>query len=126
MKLILTVAPLVAILATSCQKNTPKVATLPPVVQKKQVASKPSSSTKTKTKTRKYRSSSSSSTARKKKPVSTATATTISKPDPVDPLKADPVQITPLNEIPKFKVPENIQPKVTDGINQGLFIELKW
>ena len=31
-----------------------------------------------------------------------------------------------ITEIPRFEVPENIQPKMSDGINQAEFIELKW
>ncbi|MEM9283736.1 MAG: hypothetical protein AAGA96_18085 [Verrucomicrobiota bacterium] len=48
-----------------------------------------------------------------------------SKPDvpAVEPL--DTTDVEPL-EIPKFEVPDNIQPKISDGIDQSEFIELKW
>ena len=126
MKTLLQTAPLVVLLATSCAKKQPTVATLPPVVK-----SKPAVSTKPKAKAksnRTYRKSTASSSTKKKKSTG-STATTISKNEPVNPLIPDPVKVVPQpEEVPTFNVPENIQPKstVNDGINQGLFIELKW
>jgi hypothetical protein len=46
--------------------------------------------------------------------------------DEIRPLDPDPVNIAPKKKVPRYDVPENVQPKVSDGINQGLFIELKW
>ena len=117
MKIIQIGIPLVAVLVSSCQQSRPPVATLPPVVEKQVV----SNSTKPKTKKRSYRKPTSSTQT---KP--TATATTIAKEEPVNPLIPDPTNLTPLNSVPKFPVPDNIQPKIQDGINQGVFLELKW
>lgn len=116
MKIIQIGIPLVAVLVSSCQQSRPPVATLPPVVEKKQVVSN-----STKTKKRSYRKPTSSTQT---KP--TATATTIAKEEPLNPLIPDPTNLTPLNSVPKFPVPDNIQPKIQDGINQGVFLELKW
>lgn len=44
----------------------------------------------------------------------------------ISPLTPDPTNTLNKTEIPKFEVPENIQPKVADGIDQGAFIELRW
>ncbi|MGJ8724011.1 MAG: hypothetical protein ACSHYB_05600 [Roseibacillus sp.] len=119
MKKLLSVIPLVAFLGTSCQQNTPTVKTLPPVVEKKAptVVSKP--------KKRTYRPK--KTTKPKTTPTSTPTPTpTTPKEKAFDPLTPDPTQVTQIAEIPRFEVPENIQPNVTDGINQAEFIELKW
>lgn len=114
-KLLLPIVPLAALLTASCQQNSAPVRTLPPVVEQRPVAvSKPK-----KRSTRTYRSSNTS------KPKIDATATTITKEE-INPLDADPTKVTPVVEIPRFEVPENVQPKVSDGINQAEFIELKW
>jgi len=101
-----------AIFAVSCQKNTVQPQTLPPVVQKASEPSKP-----------KYK-------PKKKKPTSSAIKPKVKeeiKPLVVDPTIPDPSKVTPtVTDIPRFEVPENIQPKVADGINLGEFIELKW
>lgn len=116
MNKLLPVIPLTAFLAASCQHNSkPVVQTLPPVVEQKKapaVASKPKKGT--------YRKQATT------KPSSTSTATTLSTEPTVDPLAADPLSVLPGNEVPSFDVPLNVQPKVADGINQGIFIELKW
>ena len=123
MKNLLSVIPLVAFLGASCQQNKPPVVeTLPPVVQKapvKKVASKPKTRKKS---TRTYRKPTPS------KPKTTSSPAIVKKEEKkVDPLLPDPVNVTPqVAEIPRFEVPENIQPSVTDGINQAEFIELKW
>jgi hypothetical protein len=44
----------------------------------------------------------------------------------IRPLTPDPVNTMPEKKVPRYNVPENVQPKVPDGINQGEFIELKW
>jgi hypothetical protein len=112
-KLLLPVIPLAAILASSCQQNSTAVETLPPVVEKRPAEVKPKKRT-----TRSYKKPS--------KPKKESTATTIAKKEEINPLAADPVKINPIDEIPRFEVPENVQPKVSDGINQAEFIELKW
>lgn len=113
MKKLLFVVPFLAFLVTSCQQNTPVAKTLPPVVEKRPVVSKP--------KKRSYRSTKPST------PKIDSTATTSSEESAINPLAADPLKVTPeVPDIPRFEVPENVQPKVSDGINQGEFIELKW
>ena len=145
MKKLLTALPLVVLVATSCSKNTPAVAeALPPVVQKKETkvakttptkkksyrkstASKPKSKPKSKSTTRsvakkttKPKTSSSSSSSSSKPTVTTT------KKETVSPLIPDPARVAQVTEIPVFKVPDNIQPSIPDGINQAEFIELKW
>lgn len=112
MKKLLSAIPLVAFLATSCQQNTPVAETLPPVVKKAPtVTSKP--------KKRNYRSNRPSSKP-KVDPV------LVKKEETIDPLTPDPTSVVQVAEIPRFEVPDNLQPKVSDGINQAEFIELKW
>ena len=120
MNKLLPTIPLAAFLATSCQQSKPTVQTLPPVVKKAPtVAAKP--------KKRSYRTSTSPSPSpSSSSTVTTATATTLSTEPTADPLVADPLAVVPVSEIPSFDVPLNVQPKVADGINQGIFIELKW
>lgn len=111
-KTLLPVLPLAVIMASSCQQNSTALNTLPPVVEKRPAAvSKP-----------KKKSNRSTSTS---KPASETTSTDLAAND-LNPLQADPAQVTPFNDIPRFEVPENVQPKVSDGINQAEFIELKW
>jgi len=57
--------------------------------------------------------------------VNTTSAETVIE-DPISPLTPDPTNTLHKTEIPKFEVPDNIQPKVADGIDQGAFIELRW
>lgn len=90
-----------SILFVSCQPITPTQPTLPPVVKSTPVVTNP---------TKKY-------LPRKPKVEVEAETPDPRIPDPVKPM---------VTEIPRFKVPENVQPKVSDGINQGEFIELKW
>ena len=114
MKTLLLIAPVAVLLSVSCAWNTPAVATLPPVVEKKAAAtSKPNPKKRV---TRNRLSS----------PKPDATATTLTEEKVVDPLIPDPLNVTPVTDITKFEVPENIQPKFSGGINQGEFIELKW
>lgn len=100
-------------MATSCQQFQPQPATLPPVVEQKPptVTSKPKRTT---------RSTNSS------KPKTNSTATTINTESEINPLNPDPTKVSAIDEIPRFQVPDNLQPKVSDGINQAEFIELKW
>ncbi|GHC59573.1 hypothetical protein [Roseibacillus persicicus] len=112
MKKLITVAPLLVLVTTSCQQLQPTPTTLPPVVEKAPtVTSKPTRST---------RSSSSS------KPKPSSTTTTDKTESEISPLTPDPTKVATIDEIPRFEVPDNVQPKVSDGINQGEFIELKW
>ena len=98
------------IFAVSCQNNSvSQQETLPPVVKRAPVESKP------KPKRKKHKST---------KPTKPKAEVT---PVVVDPTIPDPTNVTPTTTaIPRFKVPENIQPKVQDGIDLGEFIELKW
>lgn len=96
--------PLIVLSAvvTSCQPTQVVTEPLPPVIKSTPVVSKPKPRPKV--------------------------APEIEKPlkDELRPLTPDPVNTNPGREIPRFKVPENIQPKVADGINQAEFLELKW
>ena len=97
----------------SCANNQrQQVQTLPPVVKKASETPKK----------RTY-------TAKKKsypKPKASTATTLTDTPSALNPLIPDPIKANPVTEIPRFEVPANLQPKVADGINQGLFIELKW
>lgn len=92
-----------AVLMASCQQTPAPQKTLPPVIKSEPVKVQP-----------------------KKKYV--APKPKVEKlPEVPDPKIPDPTRTTPtVTEIPRFKVPDNLQPKVSDGINQGEFIELKW
>ncbi|MBK1835349.1 hypothetical protein [Roseibacillus ishigakijimensis] len=48
------------------------------------------------------------------------------KKEVADPLAPDPSKVGARSTIPRFEVPDNVQPKVSDGINQGQFLELRW
>lgn len=109
MKILLTIPFIV--FSISCQQITPPtVKTLPPVVE-----TSPTQNPKAK--------KHSPSKIKESKPLA------IEAPElksTVNPLTPDPSVVTPTTTIPRFEVPENVQPKVSDGINQGEFIELKW
>ena len=127
MKFFVYTLPLAVILLASCQKNQP-AATLPPVVQQKKVANTTSKTKKTSSKPKKKKTYRKPTTKTKSKPKpSSTTGKVISENrDTLTPLNPDPVNVSGEDVIPNFAVPENIQPKVEDGINQGLFIELKY
>lgn len=113
-------APLgVVFFAASCQTQQPVVTTLPPVAEEasRSPSSRPSRSTSRSTTRSTSSSTSSSSTS---SPAEEVAATTI------QPLTPDPTAVTPVSDIPRYEVPENVQPQVSDGINQAEFIELKW
>ncbi len=114
MKNLFPVLPLAALLVASCQQNTtPVVQTLPPVIGKKVTSPKPNKQTAKK--------------VTKVSDTASDAAADLANKSELNPLDTNPLNAIPeVEAIPRFQVPENVQPKVTDGIDQGLFIELKW
>lgn len=102
MKILQILVP-TSLLLASCQQTPTRQQALPPIIKSEPVVAKP---------TKKY----------------VAPKPKVEKlPEAPDPKIPDPTKATPsITEIPRFKVPDNLQPKVSDGINQGEFIELKW
>lgn len=102
MKSLVILLSLPVLFLVSCQPTQVRQEPLPPVFKPTPVTTPP-----------------------KPKPVST-----VENEKPLEnelrPLTPDPRNTNPSRQIPRFQVPDNIQPKVPDGINQAEFLELKW
>lgn len=123
MKFVYLSSSLLALSFVSCQQKS-QYATLPPVVEKK-AATKKSTSTSSKPKSTRGKAWRTPPRPASSNNGTTAAAASEVK-EKVSALTPDPTKLVPVDTIPTFVVPENIQPKVSDGINQAEFIELKW
>ncbi|MDP0490298.1 MAG: hypothetical protein Q7Q71_04525 [Verrucomicrobiota bacterium JB023] len=109
----LLAAPIAFSFLVSCQPTSQPRNTVQPVVtQRPPAPSVPASSSSQR------RTSTTPSSVSVPEPKIEPKTESLSKPDPLKSLQKE--------EVPSFDVPDNIKPKVSDGIDQGVFIELKW